>query len=32
MVDELKKKLITLMPVIEEKTKATQEMVIDLEK
>lgn len=32
MVDDLKKKLISLMPVIEEKTKATQEMVVDLEK
>jgi dynein heavy chain len=32
MVDDLKKKLIELMPVIEEKTKNTQEMVVDLEK
>lgn len=32
MVDDLKKKLIKLMPVIEEKTKATQDMVVDLEK
>ena len=31
MVDELKKKLIQLMPVIDEKSKATQLMVIDLE-
>lgn len=31
MVDDLKKKLISLMPVIDEKTKATQAMVIDLE-
>lgn len=32
MVDELKKKLIDLMPVIETKSKDTQEMVVDLEK
>lgn len=32
MVDELKKKLIELMPVIDIKSKDTQEMVIDLEK
>lgn len=32
MVDELKKKLIELMPVIEQKSKDTQEMVVDLEK
>lgn len=32
MVDDLKKKLIELMPVIETKTKDTQEMVVDLEK
>jgi dynein heavy chain, axonemal len=32
MVDDLKKKLISLMPVIEEKTINTQEMVVDLEK
>lgn len=31
MVDDLKKKLIKLMPEIAEKTKATQEMVVDLE-
>lgn len=31
MVDDLKKKLIQLMPVIDEKTKATQELVVDLE-
>jgi len=31
MVDDLKKKLIQLMPVIAEKTKATEEMVVDLE-
>jgi len=31
MVDDLKKKLIQLMPVIDEKTKATQAMVVDLE-
>ena len=30
-VDDLKKKLIKLMPEIEEKTKATEEMVVDLE-
>lgn len=32
MVDDLKKKLIQLMPVIAEKTQATKEMVVDLEK
>lgn len=32
MVDELKKKLIELMPVIDQKSKDTQEMVVDLEK
>jgi len=32
MVDELKKKLIDLMPVIDQKSKDTQEMVVDLEK
>jgi len=31
MVDDLKKKLIKLMPEIAEKTKATEEMVVDLE-
>lgn len=32
LVDDLKKKLISLMPVIEQKTKDTEAMVIDLEK
>ena len=32
MVDDLKKKLIQLMPVIEQKTQDTEAMVIDLEK
>jgi UPF0288 family protein (methanogenesis marker protein 3) len=32
MVDDLQKKLVQLMPVIEQKTKDTEEMVIDLEK
>jgi len=31
MVADLKQKLIKLMPEIEEKSKATQEMVVDLE-